>query len=291
MDASTEPAGRRHGGVNEAGMAATQHPPVLAVTHPGTRYEFKYLVHDSIARAVARAAQTWYAPDPHGNTGAGQYVITSLYLDTPRMDFYRDRQCQRFDRVKARVRTYGPRNEGPIFLELKRRFGDTMVKTRSRVPADRWMDVLGTGNPCLESWGLTPAREAVVRDFAAMCVGRSLRPVVSVRYDREAYIGRTRADLRLTVDRRLRFAPAKGLVLPVDDRQYRTMDTGLTFLGGQSLAILEIKFTDRHPLWLEDLLARFDLARQSFSKYLVAVDTLANEPFLNCPGARRPWIA
>jgi hypothetical protein len=65
------------------------------------------------------------------------------------------------------------------------------------------------------------------------------------------------------------------------------MDTGYAFLGGSSLAILEVKFTGRHPLWLEDLLARFDLPRESFSKYLTGVEAMMNEAEQSCPGARR----
>jgi hypothetical protein len=258
-----------------------------ALRSASSRYELKYLVPDSLARAIARAARTWYELDPHLAPGQTEYVITSLYFDTPRMDFYEDRVCQRYDRIKARVRTYGPRNEGPVFLEIKRRFGDTMVKSRVRVPTDRWTEVLDPGSLDLSTWGLTPAGEAMARDFAGLCAGRSLRPVVSVRYDREAYIGRMSEDLRLTFDRRLRFARMRDPVLPASDRDYRLMDSGPVFLGTQSLVVLEVKFTGRHPLWLEELLAQFDLFRLSFSKYMGAVDTWQNDAWIDCPGARR----
>lgn len=269
------------------GVASTANKRSTSAAPAGSRYEFKYLIPDALARVFTRAASAWYSPDPYLPPGESEYVITSLYLDTPRLDFYWDRDCQRFDRIKARVRTYGPRNEGPVFLELKRRFGDTMMKSRARVPTHRWTEALLPGDLGLPAWDLTPSREAVVRDFNSLCIGRCLRPVVSVRYDREAYVGRVRNDLRLTVDRRLRYAPMDRPEIPADDRVYRHMDTGYAFLGGSSLAILEVKFTGRHPLWLEDLLARFDLPRESFSKYLTGVEAMMNEAEQSCPGARR----
>ncbi len=255
-----------------------------------SRYEFKYHVEESLARAVARAARTWYDRDPHLPPGQSEYVITSLYLDTPRMDFYKDRVSQRFDRIKARIRTYGPRNEGPVFLEIKRRFGDTMVKSRAHVPTDLWTSALVPGFQDFSSWGLTHSREKVVLDFAGMCSARSLRPVVSVRYDREAYVGRMSPDLRLTFDRRLRYMPVGNVTLPPHDRDYRLMDSGTLFAGSQSLVVMEVKFTGRHPLWMEDLLAQFDLQRRSFSKYIVAVDAMQSEADTSCPGARRSWV-
>jgi SPX domain protein involved in polyphosphate accumulation len=286
-----EPSSRIRGVWTGPGMAEGRQAKAIAAGPAGSRHEFKYLVPDDLARAVTRAATTWFDRDPYLAPGHSEYVVTSLYLDTPNLDFYRDRQCQRFDRVKVRVRTYGPRNEGPAFLEIKRRRGDTMMKTRVRAPDGRWQEALGPGSPDLGSWDLSPQREAVVRDFASLCTGRSLRPVTVVRYDREAYIGRVRSDLRLTVDRRLRQAPTSRPTIPADDRAYRSMDTGHAFVGGGSLAVLEVKFTGRHPLWLEDLLARFDLPRVSFSKYMTAVDATLNEAWLSCPGARCPRMA
>ncbi len=272
-------------------MSPNPAPRTSSTAPAGSRYELKYQIEDRLADQIVRAASTWYERDPHLAPGRREYVITSLYLDTPRMDFYLDRECQRFDRVKARVRTYGPRNEGPVFLEIKRRFGDTMVKTRALVPTERWTQVLDPGVPDLSGWDLTPAREAVVRDFAQLCLGRALRPVVSIRYDREAYVGRSREDLRLTVDRRMRYVPVRNLEIPADDRRYRVMDSGYAFLGGRTKAVLEVKFTGRHPLWLEDLLARFDLPRESFSKYLTAVEAMLDEAEISCPGARRSRVA
>lgn len=239
---------------------------------------------------MARAAYPWYVPDPYVPAGFDEYTITSLYLDTARLDFYRDRKTLRYDRIKLRVRTYGPANEGPVFAEIKRRFGDTQVKSRARVPKEHWRDMVMPGGPDFEAWALEPSKDRIVRDFVAQCSGRSLRPWVNVRYEREPYVGRESKDLRLTFDRRLRYAPASTLEIEADDRAYRPADFGRSFREADSLVILEIKFTGRFPIWLTELVGRFELARQSFSKYIVSVDLMQDEAELYCPGARRSVV-
>ena len=54
--------------------------------------------------------------------------------------------------------------------------------------------------------------------------------------------------------------------------------------------ILEIKFDDRFPVWLADLVRRFDLFRTSFSKYCGCVDVMRLRGGLNQPDLQRRAI-
>lgn len=258
--------------------------------HPGAsntgRCEFKYTVSEEVACAIAQWAAPWVRPDKHVPDGQTGYTITSLYLDTPDLAFHWAKRTLQPNRIKLRVRTYGPRGEGPFFAEIKRRFNDVMVKTRALIAPEGVPAIAGTAeedpDPTLHAATL-PGRH-VVADFVSNVRGLALRPVVVVRYDREPLAGIYERNTRLTFDRRLRVRHATGLVVQGDDTLYRCVDYAALFDQGQSQVIVELKFDGRPPLWMQDLVYRFGLLRSSFSKYAAGVDVLADEGRVDAPG-------
>lgn len=274
--------------------------------HPGLgttgRCEFKYTVSEEVARAMAEFAAPWVRQDKHVPAGRTGYTITSLYLDTPDMAFHWAKKTLQPDRVKVRVRTYGDRGEGPFFAEIKRRFNDIMVKRRAIIPEDAVSAVAGhealAGDPTTAA--ATQPGRAVIADFVQLVRGLALKPVVVVRYDREPFAGRYDQNTRLTFDRLLRVRPATGLVVGGDDSAFRCVDYAALFDQPRSQVIVELKFDGRPPLWMQDLVYRFDLLRSSFSKYAAGVDVLADEGRIDSPGRLtsaygtfgvRPWTS
>src|SRR4051794_12245818 len=96
------------------------------------RQEIKYAVPET---AVLEAIQWagFFLPRDRGI--AGPQRITSLYLDTPSMVFYRWHEERRPDRFKLRVRTYGDSGR-TAWLEIKRKTAGVVSKERTEVPAD-----------------------------------------------------------------------------------------------------------------------------------------------------------
>jgi len=250
------------------------------------RYELKYVVPEECARAIAEHVRPYCDPDPFLE-GEREYTISSLYLDTPTLAHYHQKRIHQRDRVKVRIRTYGMLSDGPVFLELKRRTGDVVVKSRARVPRERWVALASSPGP-VEMPDLRALKQYVVEDFRTHVLGLAMRPVVVVRYDREPYVGRTDPGVRVTFDRRLRFLPASEFVLPSRDVDYLPFDYAGVFFAGRSLVVLEIKFDERFPVWVPDLIRRFDLARVSFSKYCNSLERVLSCGWDHHPGRLAP---
>ena len=106
--------------------------------------------------------------------------------------------------------------------------------------------------------------DPVVQEALILCAQHRLRPMMAVAYRRRALFGLHEPDLRITIDRRLRYdASALELAEPTD--------TGKEILDPR-LSVLELKFNDRVPLWLVRLVESQGLELMRFSKYCAAVD-------------------
>jgi hypothetical protein len=87
-----------------------------------------------------------------------------------------------------------------------------------------------------------------------------------VNYEREAFVSKAAENVRVTFDRRITGQPFRrrhGLHSP--DGETPIVPRGV---------VLELKYNGRAPRWMHDLVTSFDLARQSFPKYVHCVDAL-----------------
>jgi len=269
---------------------------------PESRFEFKYTVPEALAREIAAYAAPWTAPDKHVPPGQTGYTITSTYLDTPDMRFLWEKRTLQRNRIKLRIRAYGDRSEGPFFAEIKRRFGDVMVKTRALMPREAIPFVADPSGGAEDPGSFASKRAGipVLRDFTALVRELELRPVVVVRYDREPLAGVYDSHTRLTFDRRLRCCIPRKLEVTPDDRDFQAVDFAALFDKTQSEVIVELKFDNRAPFWMQDLIYRFDLIRSSFSKYVAGLDVLGDQARLSVPSrlvplgswqGRRTWTS
>lgn len=224
------------------------------MTRPNTRFEIKYrLPHDKAERIREyMAAQGFMKPDENGEGGSPLYSVHSEYLDGPNWSIFKDTLEGSFERFKLRARCYAFTPDAPMFLECKYRFGEAMWKTRAEVPRAAANDLLWGGAPNLKP---TPAIET----FRLWQERRRAWPRVWVTYRRYAYVGGVRDLVRITFDTKIQCAPAtRDSSEP--PRWYPLPDFW-------HLEILELKYTGSYPGWLAELIRRFDLERNSMSKY------------------------
>jgi len=261
--------------------------PYIARHKPPGRYEFKYAIPEALARRVARFIEPYCEIDPLAPRDGGTYTITSLYLDTRTLALHRSVLDLQPRRMKVRVRSYGTDCDGPAWAEIKRRDVDVIMKSRARLPRDGWQALLDRDAPPeLENWGLGDKALSVVRDFHEQVSARDLSPVLAVRYEREAWVGRLDRAVRVTFDRGLRYCPTRDAVLPTDESAYRPTDVAESFEGNASHVVLEIKFDARFPVWLTDMVRTFDLIRGSFTKYTTSVELMLDDASAWRPGVR-----
>lgn len=241
------------------------------------RCEFKYQILASQMPAIKAFIAPYCNVDPFVGD-ASRYTITSLYLDSPDRKLYWATENQHQNRFKLRVRTYGMKSDGPVFLEIKRRFGDAQSKSRVQVPRAEWQAaLLPGGQELFEQWRLSDKMMGMVRDFSALCGGWALEPAVCVRYDRDPFVGRLNPEIRITFDQAIRCFGTRKPVLHAFDEDYLPVDFPFTFDAPEPRLVLEIKFDMVFPIWLADLVAHFDLKREAFAKYCSSINRLEND--------------
>ncbi|RMD82482.1 MAG: VTC domain-containing protein, partial [Candidatus Dadabacteria bacterium] len=97
------------------------------------RYEFKYFVPRSAAPALRELLRQFTRPDPHAQLWPGfRYPVLTLYCDSPGLAFYEASARGQKSRLKLRLRRYSELPHAPVYIEIKRRVGDAVVKERER---------------------------------------------------------------------------------------------------------------------------------------------------------------
>lgn len=234
------------------------------------RHECKFLVAERTAARVLALVQPFVAPDPHAATRPGhRYPIASLYLDDDAGSLLRETLDGACDRFKLRIRSYGDDPNLPVFVEVKRRHDRVVQKLRAELPRQALAAVLAGD---LGDVAIVPAALPALREFTRLMLLRDARPRVTVRYEREAYVGIDDDEVRVTFDRHLAALAEDQPIVRLDSMQYH----GAPPLG----VVLELKFTDRFPPWLQQVVHACELRRTSFSKYgtCVALLDAAREP-------------
>jgi len=238
-------------------------------TLQSSRFEFKYLIDENCARAIRDFVLSYLVRDEHAlDKPNHEYRVCSLYLDSPEMALYRATLHGERNRFKLRIRFYEDRADAPAYVEIKRRTDMVIRKQRAAVqraaiprllagwlPGPSELRLFGNdGFGSLERfYGLAMTLRAEGRLF--------------VSYMREAYVTPRDNSVRVTFDRRLATGRYQG-ELDLSE----TRDWVHPRVGG---VILEIKFTDRFPIWLREMVRVFDLERCSMAKYVVCARELA----------------
>ena len=225
----------------------------------------KYVIDESLVRPLRDFARSHLQPDEHADVNNGcQYIVHSLYLDSPSFALCRATMQGHKNRFKLRIRYYDDSPDSPVFFEIKRRLDDVILKQRSMVHREAVGRILRGHWP---EWSdLVHQRSA---DHGALQRFCSLRDTlqadgqVFVSYLREAYVTPDNDTVRMTFDRRIACTPyAHGHSLR---RTRQSIDPGVEGV------VLELKFTERFPKWMRQMVRTFNLERASMAKYVVCV--------------------
>jgi hypothetical protein len=259
------------GALDTTGRALLDPPSVAPATIRTRfeRFELKYRVDEREVRRILAFAAPYLRRDRHAIARDSQRV-TSLYLDTRGYRFCEDHLALAPDRSKLRVRVYGHPLGATAFFEVKRKQNAITAKDRFVLPIEEVANVLrwrrlGCSLP-------SDARRAFANFVFQMGLHRA-EPKLFVACFREAYEAKLAGeDVRLTVDRELVYQAARGAGFSVDERRWlpiRDGDDGQPAFG-YPRAVLELKFNGSAPAWMVELVRRFDLRREAFSKYTSA---------------------
>jgi hypothetical protein len=221
-----------------------------------SRFECKYLVDRGTALKAREFLTPFMHPDPYArNRPRYRYTVCSLYLDGAGLPLLRAADEGWRNRFKLRLRTYPGSLHAPVYLEVKRRVDGIVSKLRAGVAHAQAGDLLErgrSGQPWTESNG----------EFLRLVRSLDARPVIRVHYLREAYEALGGEPVRVTFDTDLAACRTRGLDLS-DDGRWEPF--------GLQGVVLEIKFSERFPPWIGDMVSALDLQRRSFCKYALGM--------------------
>lgn len=237
-----------------------------------TRYEAKYVIPRELVPEVRAFIAPFCTQDPYARGTPPEYTITTLQLDDPWYSLHLAKEREAVNRFKLRARTYGDIGSAPIFAEVKAKLEDTIVKSRVAVPFGFWGKELlfGVKLPaCFKS----EKQELDFLQFKRLVWELGAAPVALVRYVRESYVGTVDRYARVTFDRKLQYQMTTSWTDFGRSGVWRHMDTteaqgfGLPY----SAVILEVKALSHTPVWVVDLVERFQLRRVGNCKYSTAL--------------------
>lgn len=224
------------------------------------RHEWKYILNEARAAQVLQTFGPYLQQDSFARRNHGRYRIVSLYADSADLALHRATIEGGRDRFKLRIRSYSDDPTAPVFLEIKHRNNAVIAKARCKVPKT----ILGQVFNGTSVAANTELSDPVVHDeFIERLTLLRGRPMVLVRYTREAHVGLTDSKVRVTFDRNIASAAPTGPEVRFDGNNWRAVP------GGGVL--LEIKYSGLCPGWIADGIQRLGLRRTSFSKYSKSV--------------------
>lgn len=242
------------------------------VTTEFERYEIKFWVSEPEAERVIAAVQPWMDRDPWSRGKIAQNV--SLYLDTRHLSFWESHVSAAPSREKLRIRGYGDPPTGEAFFEVKRKVKAVTLKTRARLPVERVHDAL-RGRPVRTY----PEEQRHLDEFLWIARMRRAEPVVLVAGYREGFVARGSEDTRMTIDRDLRYQPMTRATLAFDPTRWRRIPGPHSerTAFGRPYCLIEMKFGNVVSRFLADIVSRFGLRREAYSKYVMAIAALTGK--------------
>ena len=232
------------------------------------RYELKYLLTREQKARVLAAMEPHMALDRYGRT-----TIRNLYFDTDNYRLIRRSMEKPAYKEKLRIRSYqlaGP--DSTVFVELKKKYDAVVYKRRLALPEQLAMAWVGSGRGGSDKFlekkpgtGLPEGSPASCPDIPQTQICReieyfmrfygTLRPVVFLSYEREAYYSRDGSDFRITFDDHI-LCREHDLTLQKEAAGISLLDDGLV--------LMEIKCAGGIPLWMTRVLSEEHIYKTSF---------------------------
>lgn len=243
-----------------------------------SRFELKYIIDENCARALREFASGYLVPDENAVEKPNcEYPVHSLYLDSVDLALCRSTMTGEKNRFKLRIRFYDDRPESPVFFEIKRRQDRVILKQRAAVHREAGERLLAGHWPRLSDL-IKPSANALGA-LERFCSLRNLIRAegrVFVSYMREAYVSPNDNSVRLTFDRNLSGCRYEGKLCLSDSGAWIKPE-----VGG---VVLEMKFTDRFPIWMREMVRAYNLDRCSMAKYVTCAQGLLSTQWLLMQG-------
>lgn len=228
------------------------------------RYELKYLIPFSMVEPISKYVEMFCDMDYYSQISPDHfYTINSLYFETHKFYFIRAKE-NLTGKYSMRVRSYGDKPKPPYFFEVKEKIGEFSKKRRGVVPVENWSDLLT--DPSIEPT-FNAAGDKHLQYFLSMVTTYGANPTILTQYRRKAYLSTVDDYARVTFDRSMRYREESGYNVHPSEETMLNYDHPASFGAPGANVVLELKCERKIPVWIVDLIKRFDLTRGGFSKF------------------------
>jgi hypothetical protein len=240
------------------------------------RYELKYAIPLSMVDEISAYIEGWCNLDYFSQISPkNSYTINSLYFDTLNHQFLVRKANGAEIGHSLRVRSYGDNPKPPYYAEIKVKMNDFSNKMRAKLQGENWEEVIRHG---VIPEGLDPVSEGYLKQFLYLIDSNGASPKILTQYKRKAYLSTIDNYARVTFDRDLRYMHCEDFCVTPDESKMIPYDLEDIYPHPDEHVILELKAEKRIPMWMIELIRRFDLSRVGFSKYGSAITETKGEP-------------
>jgi len=231
------------------------------------RREYKYLIPADLLDVIRNELRPHLIYDSFaGKRVSKEYSVRSIYLDTIDFKHYYEKVQGLKIRKKFRIRGYNTCEEdSKVFFEIKRKYDNFISKNRSSTYFANLEPMLRSGD--FESLILNGDKEIVLKDanhFFYYYYRESLRPLILIVYEREAYYSKFDPKFRISFDKNLRSKDFPEITDLYND--------DVLSIVNPNFFILEVKFSGSYPSWMKDIFTKYNIKRRSVSKYNICLD-------------------
>ena len=216
------------------------------------RHELKYYITPAELGVLRGIIRPLLKPDPNGNEN-NEYLIRSLYFDPFDDQALEEKIAGVGMRKKYRIRIYNF-SDRVIKLECKSKMGDLISKQSVSIPRDLAEQIIA-GDPD----GLQRMKHPLLQEVYMMMKTKLLKPAVIVDYLREAYIHNAE-EVRVTFDKQIRTGLNSTDLFNGRIPTYPVFD--------DPVEVLEVKYDDFLPSYLQAVLSGITAQRSAISKYV-----------------------
>lgn len=215
------------------------------------RKEYKFLVPNRIIDILIPDILMHMEYDDFSKDG--YYPIYSVYFDTLDLQTYSNKMAGLQHRRKFRVRSYHSniKQDEPVFLEIKEKNTNRIFKRRVALSLKDVQNLTTTKRNVLPD-------NKVVEEWRYDLVKSNLKPSLLNYYKRLAFVSERYPGLRITIDRDVSFVPTKELRFDLPTKKVS---------WAHSKSVVEIKFDNFVPLFVVDMIRRYELTAEPVSKY------------------------
>lgn len=219
-----------------------------------SRKEEKYIVTKDVYEKIVRECNNNIIADDYSNNSF--YQICNIYYDTEDNNLIRTSLQKPKYKEKIRLRSYGvPNSNSKVFLEIKKKYKGCVNKRRTTFKLNEAYRFADTGT-------LAQAADymngQIINELSYAIKTYKIMPKVYLAYKRRAFFGADNAEFRLTFD--------KDIISRRSDIQLELGVFGERVIPENQM-IMEVKYSERMPLWFIEILRKNNLTKTSFSKY------------------------